>query len=169
MSLANLLDQTINLSPSARHAVRGVMRWGGAVCGLCLLGWVLARADHLTVRKEAKTAKQEAQVAVDRTANFGRIITDGSGRIISWNRGMSATTGWRADEMIGKNIADLIAPEDAASKVAQALVTGGSADGNVLLRRAGSKSATVLIKAHVNTASDFRYVLVEPAGQLNSL
>lgn len=137
--------------------------------GLAVLWAVMSTANHLTVRQEAKTKKADAQTAVDRTANFGRVITDAQGKIIAWNRGMSETTGWRADQMIGKNIADVIAPEALASKVAQALVAGSHADGNVLLRRADSKSATVLIRAHVNTAGDYRYVLVEPAGQLNSL
>ncbi len=146
-----------------------VVKTLAVAAGVAVLWAVLSNASHLTIRQEARAKKADAQTAVDRTANFGRIITDGQGKIIAWNRGMSETTGWRADEMIGKNIADVIAPADADSPVAQALITGGSADGNVLLRRAGSKSATVLIKAHVNTASDFRYVLVEPAGQLNSL
>lgn len=167
MNLA--MNHPLTVRPNMHKLASIVVKTLCVCAGLAVLYAVLSNANHLTVRQEAKAKKADAQTAVDRTANFGRIITDGEGKIISWNRGMSATTGWRADEMIGTNIADIIAPEDAAGKVAQALIAGGSAEGNILLRRAGSKSATVLIKAHVNTASDFRYVLVEPAGQLNAL
>lgn len=169
MNLANLLDQKIHLTPSTRHAVRGAMRWGGAACGLLLLGWVMLNADHLTTRKAAKTAKQEAQTAVDRTANFGRIIIDGDGKIISWNRGMSETTGWKADQMIGKQIGSILAPGAAETPVGQALLAGGTKEGNLAIRRAGSKSATVLVKVHVNTADRFRYVIADPVGQVTPL
>lgn len=162
-------DDPVYVSPPTHHAARIVLRSIAIAAGLILLSWVYFRADHLTTMQHAKTAKQEAQVAVDRTANFARIITDGSGKIISWNRGARETTGFRADEMIGQQIADVIAPSDMGSTVAQALLTGGTGEGNLLLRRAGTKHGTVLIKASVNTASDFRYVVGTPAGEINTL
>jgi PAS domain S-box-containing protein len=167
MNLAT--NHPIPVSPDMHKLATIVVKTLCVAAGLAVLYAVLANANYMTVRQEARSKKADAQTAVDRTANFGRIITDGSGTIISWNRGMSATTGWRADQMIGQKISSVIAPEDQEGKVAQALIAGAHADGNILLRRAGSKTATVLIRAHVNTAGDYRYVLVEPAGQLNSL
>lgn len=162
-------DEPVYVSPQAHRAARIVLRSIAVAAGLILLSWVYFRADHLTTMQQAKTAKQEAQIAVDRTTNFARIITDGSGQIISWNRGARETTGFRADEMIGKPIADVIAPSAMDSAAAQALLTGGTAEGNLLLRRAGTKHGTVLIKANINTASDFRYVVGTPAGEINTL
>lgn len=146
----------------AVFAVRAIL----TCAGIGTLAVVMLRADHMTTRDRAKTAKQEAQVAVDRTANFGRVITDASGKIISWNRGMSDTTGWRADEMIGKNIAEII-PKGSPDLEA---ILAGEADGrNVAIRRSGTKHATVLVKLNAYSADGFRYVTARPAGELNSL
>ncbi len=137
--------------------------------GVGVLAVVMLRANHMTTREHAKTANQEAQVAIARTANFGRVITDGNGVVISWNRGMSESTGYRADETIGKPIANFIAPSAMDSPVAKALLAGGHEEGNLLLRRAGTKNGTVLVKASINTASNFRYVVTNPVGQLTGL
>jgi PAS domain S-box-containing protein len=163
------LDQQIPLSEKTRHAVLVAMRWLGAFLCLVVLGWIMTRANYLTVRQEAKAKKVDAQTAVARTANFGQVIVDGSGKIIAWNRGMSETTGWRADQMIGKQITDVLAAGAEDSKVVRAMLEGGAASGNMLLKRAGTKTGTVLIHAHVNTADDFRFVTAEPAGAHHTL
>lgn len=164
-----LLDQVIPLSDRTRNTIRGTFNWVMAAMGLSLLGWVFLRADHLTTREKARDAKAQAQVEVDRTTNFGRMIVDGDGKIISWNRGMSEATGWKADRMIGRNVSTILAPGWEATPVGSALLTGGAAEGNLSLRRAGDPGATVLIRVHINTASQFRYVVADGVAQLNTL
>lgn len=169
MNYLNQANRPIYVEPTMHKFASWVVKIVCVSGGLAILAAVMLRADHLTTRERAKTAKQEAQVAVDRTPNFGRVITDASGNVISWNRGMSETTGYRADETIGKPIANFIAPSAMDSPVAKALLAGGHEEGNLLLRRAGTKNGTVLVKASINTASNFRYVVANPVGQLTGL
>lgn len=146
-----------------------VVRTLCALAGVAVIWGVYHQADYLTTKENAKAARSEAQIAVAQTANFGRIITDGGGRIIAWNRGMVDTTGWKADQVLGKPISSFLAAGADKTPVGMALLYGGSGEGNLAIRSAGSKHQTVLIKAKVNTASDFRYVIVDPAGELNAL
>lgn len=159
-------NKPLAVSPATYRVAKFAVRTIATCVGLGTLAVVMLRAEHMTVRQQAKTEKQEAQVAVDRTSKFGRVIMDASGKIISWNRGMSDTTGWRADEMIGKNIAEII-PKGSPDLEA---ILAGEADGrNVTIRRAGTKHATVLVKLNAYSADGFRYVTARPAGELNSL
>lgn len=146
-----------------------VVRTLCALAGVAVIWGVFHQADYLTTKENAKAARSRAQVAVSQTTNFGRIITDGDGKIIAWNRGMVDTTGWKADDVLGKPIESFLAAGASDTPVGRALLEGGSGEGNLAIRTAGSKHQTVLIKAKVNTASQFRYVIADPVGQLNSL
>ncbi|CAG0940433.1 partial Blue-light-activated protein, partial [Anaerolineae bacterium] len=81
--------------------------------GLTLFGLeatrhVLARVDHeLAERQRAeKTIRYQADLI--NQVSGAIISTNPQYRIVSWNRGAEEMFGWRADEVIGKSIAEVV-------------------------------------------------------------
>ena len=98
----------------------------GRHVGLQLGGVVERQRIEATLR-----AGQERMRAVIDTASDAFIGMDEAGIVTEWNRRAEETFGWRRDEVIGQDVADLVIPDDLRSAhragVRRFLVTGQSA------------------------------------------
>lgn len=102
---------------------------------------VLIVAVDITARQDLDVlAARMAQVldAVDRTV----VTTDLDGTIESWNRAAEQLLGWRASEVVGRNVADVAVPPWARGAVDRArseVITSGTWSGTAdLARRDGT-------------------------------
>ncbi|MBI5815104.1 MAG: PAS domain S-box protein [Nitrospinae bacterium] len=72
-------------------------------------------AKDVTARKLAADALLESEERfrlVAETTQDAVIIADEDGRIVTWNHGAEAMTGYKSSEAIGKSVAELIVPDD---------------------------------------------------------
>ncbi|MFD0739283.1 EAL domain-containing protein [Lysobacter koreensis] len=102
-----------------------------------LLDRVFARdmAAHQQVARALQASRDDAKAVID-TAFDAFVEIDADSTIREWNRQAEATFGWRRDEVIGKNMAELIVPvryrQAHHHGIARFLATG---NGSVLNRR----------------------------------
>jgi diguanylate cyclase (GGDEF)-like protein/PAS domain S-box-containing protein len=76
------------------------------------------------------------------------LVTDLDGLVISWNRGAEALYGWSAAEAVGRNVRELIVPEDTgpAERLAEQLSSDGSWNGELLVRRKNGESFMAYVR-----------------------
>lgn len=135
------------------------------------------RAWNHTKRIAAKDEKAEAIASIDSTHNFGRVILNKDGTIVSWNHGMTDITGWTSRDMVGKSLARLTEGNAANRELLNRLLSpkafGGDTFDNVPLRRAGKHpDATVLVRVQVRETNPeggpWRFVTVDPAASVEA-
>jgi PAS domain S-box-containing protein len=68
--------------------------------------------------------------------------------VISWNSGAEALYGWSEEEVLGRNVRELIVPENAAAaeQLGQEVKRDGVWDGELLVRRKGGSLFTVYVR-----------------------
>ena len=94
--------------------------------------------------RDAAISEQHYRLMVDNVRDFGIIMMDTEGRILSWNPGAQGLFGYTADEVLQQHVALLFTPEDRAAGVPQGeLITaaseGRAADDRWQLRKDGSR------------------------------
>ena len=129
--------------------------------GIALMGERL-RSTRLHVAESARQAKaalrkleeseDRLQLFVDSVRDYAIVMLDPEGRIASWNAGAAAIHGWSADEVLGKPLAMLYHPEDAAAGKPEAALRAAREQGHFeeetrRLRKDGSD-----FQAHVTVA-----------------
>ena len=88
------------------------------IMGLCLIvmaGISYASWTTAAFKSELDAQKYAARKAIDKTPNFGEMLLNEDGKIISWNKGMTAQLGWTSDEMCGQSI-DRLDPQEHDTK-----------------------------------------------------
>ena len=101
----------------------------------------IAQGQDITERKKAEDQVAFQASLLDQVKN-AVIATDLTGRIIYWNRFSEALYQWRAEEVIGRSIAETIVPEGYASKIGEVirdvLANGYRESEHMVQRRDGS-------------------------------
>lgn len=166
------VDSPMPISRRKRQMFAGCYFLVGAV--LAYLAW--NNAADKTFRIEAAGHKQQAVRAVDSSTDFGQVILDADGKIISWNHGMTTLTGRSSKQMVGKYFSDLAASvPDGKEKIDRLLA--GEAGVNYanleLPRLGGPANSTTLVRMQVRQVSgqpgSFRFVAVDPVTQINAV
>jgi PAS domain S-box-containing protein len=106
------------------------------------------RADAHRRRAEARQAGNERIRRIVETANDAFLSTDPTGRITSWNASPRRIFGWTAEEALGQDLADLLAPEEVreryGSGAAERDIDGGVERQNALETVARHRDGHVL-------------------------
>lgn len=86
------------------------------------------------------------------------VVTDMTGRVISWNSGAEMLYGWSGEEAVGRNARELIVPEDTAEvdQLMGKLRDDGHWDGELLVRRKDGSLFTVYVRNRLILAEDGR-------------
>lgn len=105
-ALAKALDHEMAPLSPVRIMLASVVALG---C-IALSAAGLQQAWHKTQRMEAAGLRDDSYRAIQSTERFGRVLIRGD-RIISWNRGMTALTGWTSKEMVGRQGVRLDVPD----------------------------------------------------------
>jgi len=76
------------------------------------------------------------------------VATDLQGVVISWNSGAEALYGWSEEEVMGRNVRELIVPENAtaAERLAEEIQRDGIWDGEILMRHRDGSLFTVYVR-----------------------
>lgn len=171
-TLRNAVDNPMPIGRRQRQLFAALYFVAGAV--LAYMAW--NNAADKTFRIEAATVKQQAMKAVDSSSDFGRVILDANGLIVSWNHGMTELTGRTSKEMVGKPLASLAVGAPNAEETINQLLSGsqGLTYANLALpRKGGNPEATTWVRMQVREVSGqpgtFRFVAVDPVGQINAV
>jgi PAS domain S-box-containing protein len=81
----------------------------------------IAQGQDITERKKAQSQVIFQASLLDQVRN-GVIATDLNGRIIYWNRFSEVLYQWSAEEVLGKNIAETVVPEEKGSMIQTVIV-----------------------------------------------
>jgi diguanylate cyclase (GGDEF)-like protein/PAS domain S-box-containing protein len=105
------------------------------------------------MRAEEEPALQESlleQIAASVVA------TDLDGVVISWNSGAEALYGWSEEEVLGRNVRELILPENAqpAERLGEEVRRDGIWDGELLVRRKDGSLFTIYVRNRLVRDSD---------------
>ena len=77
---------------------------------------VTSAIRDITQRKRAENSLRESEqrfrLVVDSVTDYGILMLDPDGRVISWNSGAERVTGYRAEEIIGQHFSRFYPPED---------------------------------------------------------
>lgn len=86
---------------------------------------LLNRRDlaHRRVLHELEASEQRYRLLIGSIKDYAIVMLDPSGRLISWNEGAEALTGYKADEVIGRNYSKFYDRRD---------IDSGIPDGNLL-------------------------------------
>ncbi|WP_428307950.1 PAS domain-containing protein [Lacipirellula sp.] len=170
------LREAIDCPMPISHRARGLFAMIYFSVGAILAFLAYENAAQRAFRIEAGGRKQQALKAVDASLDFGRVILDSNGRILSWNRGMTELTGRTSQEMVGRPIAD-IADNDADTRemiIRLISAAEGASFANLELPRANAHpEAKTLVRMQIRTVSGqpgtYRFVAVDPIGQINAV
>ncbi|MBU1229180.1 MAG: PAS domain S-box protein [Proteobacteria bacterium] len=137
-----LYDKWLGLTGEARPPAWLSWALGGGLAALCALG-VFVLALRLLVRRRTRelertyaeliASERRYRIMVE-TANEGVWMTDADFRTTFANKVMGAMLGCRPEEMLGRPVADFIAPEDQADH-AQKIRERSSGEDGVYERR----------------------------------
>jgi diguanylate cyclase (GGDEF)-like protein/PAS domain S-box-containing protein len=72
---------------------------------------VIAAFENVGARRELTSKAAQRQVILD-LMNEAYVSTDAGGVVTGWNRAAETTFGWTAEEAIGRQVAELIVPEE---------------------------------------------------------
>jgi PAS domain S-box-containing protein len=145
-----------------------VARMAVVALGLIVVGaggaWVVSRRarqrleSHLAERKRAEVGLRESEQRygqlVETIADYAIMLLDANGHVTSWNPGVERIQGYRADEIVGKNMSVFYTPEDVARGWPEELLRRAAAEGRVeeegwRVRKDGSRfQADVFLNAH---------------------
>jgi len=76
------------------------------------------------------------------------LVTDMTGRVLSWNSGAELLYGWTSEEAVGRSAKELVVPDDgqAAERLALELRRSGRWDGELAVRRKDGSTFTVYVR-----------------------
>jgi PAS domain S-box-containing protein len=115
------------------------------------VGWI---AGRLRVAEETIESREQRLGAIVESSTDALISSDAEGRILAWNAAAERTFGWRADEVIGKLLADVTMPRE---------VRGLYWEGLRLFRETGDRSMIGRRFEAVGLARDGREFPIEIA------
>jgi PAS domain S-box-containing protein len=111
-----------------RHAELRVVRteWAGAPA-------LLASLRDITARRRSEAAFRESEerfrLLVEGVRDYGMIMVDPLGRIVSWNSAAERLTGFAEPEAVGRHFRLLFTPEDSADGVPESELAIAARDG----------------------------------------
>jgi PAS domain S-box-containing protein len=109
---------------------------------------VLATIRDVTDRRDAeerlRRSEERFRVLVEGVQDYAIVMLESDGRLASWNLGAERITGYRADEIVGTNVAVLYPPEAVAEgrprrQLAAARREGRAVDEGWRVRKDGSR------------------------------
>ena len=123
-------------------------------------GAVLTLIDVTSRRQaqlEARTSEDRLKLAALTTDDYGIIVQDVDGMIVSWNKGAERIFGYKEAEVTGNSIDMIFLPEDRAEGIAQAeraqaASTGRAEHERWHLRRDGSQAYCSGVMTLIDTA-----------------
>jgi PAS domain S-box-containing protein len=100
--------------------------------------------DRKRTEEHLRESEERYRMLVGSVRDHGLLILDPAGYVVSWNTGAESITGHRAEEVIGRNIAEFYAPEDVASgapkrELAEAAERGRAEHEGWRVRKNGSR------------------------------
>jgi len=94
---------------------------------------VLSVVRDITARRRAEEAWRESErrlrMHVDSVKDYAIFMLDADGRISSWNTGAERLKGYRAEEIVGRDISQFYPPEDIASGKPGRVLTAAATQG----------------------------------------
>lgn len=75
----------------------------------CLLGFCTDISEHLQTAADLRASEERFRAVID-AARDAIVVMGADGEISLWSPGAEATFGWTADEALGKNVHQLLAP-----------------------------------------------------------
>ncbi len=69
------------------------------------------------VEEHLRESEERYRMLVGSVRDHGLLILDPAGCVVSWNTGAESITGYRAEEVIGRNLSNFYAPEDVAAGI----------------------------------------------------
>jgi len=112
----------------------------------------IAMVEDITERKRAEEELRESEErmrALTEAAFDGVAVTEG-GRILEVNRHTAAMLGYRPEEMVGREVADFIVPEDRERVVARIMQSLEGVIENSMVRKDGTH---LIVEAHAKMAA----------------
>jgi PAS domain S-box-containing protein len=103
-----------------------IARWGGGKQIVTVARDATARVE---AEAEARAGEKRFRLVVEAVRDYAICMLDPLGRVISWNGGAEQILGYRAEEIIGRHVACLYPPEQAASGVAGDVLSVAIASG----------------------------------------
>ncbi len=77
---------------------------------------VLLAIDDVTVPRQTeqalRTSEEQFRTIVESVEDYAILMLDAEGCVVSWNRGAERSTGYQAEEMLGRHFSRLYPPED---------------------------------------------------------
>ncbi len=121
-------------------ATRAELAWA-EMLGMAL--W-LANTELAASRAALRESEARCRLVLDSATDYVIATTDPAGRVTLWNPGAERILGWRAEEVLGRDIAVIFTPEDRAEgrpelERQQAASGGCAANERWHLRRDGSR------------------------------
>ena len=100
-------------------------------------------SDVTSVHKRSASHGISAELLIDAITDIGLIVLDPAGHVTNWNAGAERISGWREDEIIGRDFSVFFSPEDVAAgnparELAIAREKGHFEDQGIRVRKDGS-------------------------------
>ena len=73
--------------------------------------------------------ERQFEILLDSIADYAILMLDPDGRVGSWNKGAEQITGYRADEIVGRNFEILYADADRVARIPQQLIARATSEG----------------------------------------
>ncbi len=116
--------RTLENAQHAAESRRLVTIFLGVVLGFALfLGFALGsmrvlrrQLERLRSAEDARDASEERFSALAQVSHDATVIMDGRGAIVFWNPAAERLLGWTSDEVLGRDLHDLIAPPELAAR-----------------------------------------------------
>ncbi|MGE5327335.1 MAG: PAS domain S-box protein, partial [Deltaproteobacteria bacterium] len=88
-------------------------------------------SHRISLESALRESNERFRLLVADLKDYAIFMTDTTGRIVSWNAGAERMLGYRAEEILGKNLTVFYTPEDIALGVPQMLIAEAQAKGKL--------------------------------------